>query len=53
MQVYSFGKLSVVIDTAREALLVQQQDADTKAWKAASIEQLMEMHTATAGRTRA
>jgi tuftelin-interacting protein 11 len=49
MQVYAFGKLSVVVDTAREALLVQQGDADRRAWKPASIEQLLELHNAAAG----
>ena len=50
MQVYAFGKLSVVVDTAREALLVQQGDGDRRTWKPASIEQLLELHNAAGGR---
>ena len=49
MQVYAFGKLSVVVDTAREALLVQHGDADRRAWKPVSIEQLLELHNAAPG----
>ena len=43
MQVYGFGRVSVVIDAAREALLAQRADGD-RGWVPASIEQLLEMH---------
>ncbi len=43
MQVYSFGRVSVVIDAAREALMAQRADGD-RAWVPASMEQLLEMH---------
>ena len=40
LQVYAFGRVSVVIDAAREALLARHAGGD---WKPASIEQLVEM----------
>ena len=43
MQVYGFGRVSVVIDAAREALLAQRADGD-RGWVPASIEQLLELH---------
>ena len=48
MQVYSFGGVSVVIDAAREEMLAQRLDGD-RGWVPASIEQLLEMHTARKG----
>ena len=49
MQVYGFGRVSVVIDTAREALLAQRADGD-RGWVPVSIEQLLELQ---AGRAAA
>jgi tuftelin-interacting protein 11 len=44
MQVYAFGRVSCVVDSAREALLAQTEGG----WKSVSMEQMMQMHEARA-----